>query len=37
MQQVVDLQHDKQFRKLGVELLSISPDSTAAWQKEGSA
>jgi peroxiredoxin len=37
MQQVVDLQHDKKFRKLGVELLSISPDSTAAWQKEGSA
>jgi peroxiredoxin len=36
MQQVVDLQDDKKFRKLGVELLSISPDSTAAWHEEGS-
>lgn len=36
MQQVVDLQDDKKFRMLGVELLSISPDSTAAWREEGS-
>lgn len=36
MQQVVDLQNDKQFRSTGIELLSISPDPLAAWQQEGS-
>ncbi len=35
MQQVVDLQSDKAFKKLGVELLAISPDPVAAWRKEG--
>ncbi len=37
MQQVVDLQNDKDFKKLGVELLAISPDTPAAWRKEGGA
>ena len=31
MQQVVDLQNDKGFQGLGIELLSISPDSVSAW------
>jgi len=35
MQQVVDLQNDQKFRALGVQLLSISPDSVAAWRREG--
>ena len=35
MQQVVDLQKDKAFKELGVELLAISPDPAAAWRKEG--
>jgi peroxiredoxin len=37
MQQVVDLQNDKAFKKLGVELLAVSPDPTEAWRKEGGA
>src|SRR6266511_1922115 len=37
MQQVVDLQKSKDFQALGVELLSISPDSVQAWAKEASA
>ena len=32
MQQVVDLQQDKGFERLGVQLLSISPDSVADWK-----
>lgn len=35
MQQVVDLQNDKAFKELGVELLAISPDPAGAWRKEG--
>jgi len=35
MQQVVDLQNDEAFGKMGVQLLAISPDSVASWQKEG--
>ena len=37
MQQVVDLQNSKDFQALGVELLSISPDSVQAWAKAASA
>ena len=37
MQQVVDLQNSKDFQTLGVELLSISPDSVQAWAKAASA
>jgi peroxiredoxin len=37
MQQVVDLQNSKDFQTLGVELLSISPDSVESWAKEGSS
>lgn len=33
--QVVDLQEDKSFRDLGVELLSLSPDPLDAWRQEG--
>jgi alkyl hydroperoxide reductase subunit AhpC len=33
--QVVDLQEDKNFQDLGVELLSISPDPGDAWREEG--
>jgi alkyl hydroperoxide reductase subunit AhpC len=33
--QVVDLQKDENFQDLGVELLSISPDSVDAWREEG--
>ena len=29
--QVVDLQDDKEFQALGVELLSIAPDAPEAW------
>jgi peroxiredoxin len=34
MQQVVDLQENKKFRALGVELLSISPDPVDFWESE---
>jgi peroxiredoxin len=34
MEQVVDLQSSKAFQKLGVELLSISPDPVSAWEAE---
>jgi peroxiredoxin len=37
MQQVVDLQRDKDLQGLGVELLAISPDPIGAWQDEGGA
>jgi peroxiredoxin len=37
MQQVVDLQNSKEFQALGVELLSISPDSVEAWSQEASS
>src|SRR5437867_8527330 len=33
MQQVVDLQNDRGFGRLGVQLLSISPDSVSAWKE----
>jgi len=36
MQQVVDLQNSKEFQSLGVELLSVSPDSTQAWADQAS-
>lgn len=36
MQQVVDLQNDQDFKAIGVQLLSISPDPIAAWAKEDS-
>jgi peroxiredoxin len=35
MQQVVDLQRDKAFEDLGVQLLAVSPDQVAAWEQEG--
>jgi peroxiredoxin len=34
MSQVVDLQRDKEFTSLGVELLSISPDPLDYWESE---
>ena len=37
MQQVVDLQNDKAFKELGVQLLAISPDPASAWRMEGHA
>ncbi|HYT80858.1 MAG TPA: redoxin domain-containing protein [Actinomycetota bacterium] len=37
MQQVVDLQNSKSFRALGVELLSISPDSVQDWATNDSS
>ena len=37
MQQVVDLQDDREFQSLGVELSSISPDPVRAWRSEGGA
>src|SRR2546427_8805337 len=37
MQQVVDLQKSTEFQALGVEVLSISPDSVQAWAKEDSS
>jgi len=37
MQQVVDLQNDEAFKRLGIELLAISPDPVTAWRKEGGA
>jgi peroxiredoxin len=37
MQQVVDLQNDEAFKRLGIELLAISPDPVSAWRKEGRA
>ncbi len=36
MKQVVDLQNNRDFRNLGVALLSISPDPIEAW-REGAA
>jgi hypothetical protein len=35
MQQVVDLQRDKAFDDLGVQLLAISPDPVSVWEQEG--
>jgi peroxiredoxin len=35
MQQVVDLQRDKAFQKLGVDVVAISPDPVEAWREEG--
>jgi peroxiredoxin len=32
---VVDLQKSKDFQALGVELLSIAPDSIEAWRNDG--
>src|SRR6266542_4955662 len=37
MQQVVDLQNSKDFQALGVEFLSISPDSVQAWATAATA
>jgi peroxiredoxin len=37
MQQVVDLQIDEAFKKLGVHLLAISPDPVTAWRQGGGA
>jgi peroxiredoxin len=34
MQQVVDLQKSREFKALGVELLSISPDPIDVWESE---
>jgi peroxiredoxin len=34
VQQVVDLQNHREFQKLGVALLSISPDPIDAWVEE---
>ena len=33
--QVVDLQEDKNFKGLDVELLTLSPDSLDAWREQG--
>lgn len=35
MKQVVDLHNDKNFQKLGIALLSLSPDPIEAWREEG--
>jgi alkyl hydroperoxide reductase subunit AhpC len=35
--QVVDLQKDRDFQRLGVELLSIAPDPVDAWREDGRA
>jgi peroxiredoxin len=35
MQQVVDLQRDKAFEDLGIQLLAISPDPVSASKQEG--
>jgi peroxiredoxin len=32
---VVDLQESREFQNLGVELLSIAPDTADAWRKDG--
>ena len=32
---MVDLQNDRDFRELGVELISIAPDGTEDWRKAG--
>ena len=37
MKQVVDLQNNKRFQSLGVELLSISPDSLTDWKNSAAA
>lgn len=34
MEQVVDLQNNKGFQSLGVEVLSLSPDPLALWRDE---
>jgi peroxiredoxin len=34
MEQVVDLQKDRGFKSLDVQLLSLSPDSVDAWAEE---
>jgi peroxiredoxin len=34
MEQVVDLQSDERFSRLGVQLLAISPDPAEAWAHE---
>jgi peroxiredoxin len=34
MQQVVDLQKSERFEQLGVELLSISPDTVEDWESQ---
>jgi peroxiredoxin len=34
MEQVVDLQEDKEFQSLDIEVLSISPDPIKAWETE---
>ncbi len=34
MQQVVDLQKNKEFTSLDMQLLSISPDSLDSWESE---
>lgn len=34
MQQAVDLQSHEDFRLLGIELLSISPDPLDSWESE---
>ena len=33
--QVVDLQKNENFEALGIELLSIAPDSAEAWRADG--
>ena len=33
---MVDLQTDKDFRRLGIELVSIAPDSLTDWRSAGS-
>lgn len=33
--QVVDLQGSEEFQALGVELLSLAPDSVEAWRDDG--
>jgi peroxiredoxin Q/BCP len=35
LQQVVDLQKSEAFQGLGVQLLSLSPDTVDAWRDEG--
>jgi peroxiredoxin len=35
MQQVLDLQKSEAFNRLGIHLLSLSPDPVDAWRDEG--
>lgn len=35
MQQVVDLQESEEFKVLGVQLVSLSPDTVGSWSSEG--